>query len=245
VEAKLRSAVERSLTHSVYATAALGVTPSWHRFGPDPFHTCDTFVATVGDMDLSALSRGRAIAGALLLIAALFLGGRYLASAGSAREASRPAAAAGELRAEPRPRLVVHVVGAVRRPGLYRLADGARIAEALRRAGGATRRADLSLVNLAAPVSDGSQIVVPKRAPPVAAGSGPAGAEAAPAAGPVHLNTATVEQLDELPGVGPVTAQKIVDYREQHGAFSSVDDLDAIPGIGPARLEQLRDLVAP
>jgi competence protein ComEA len=68
---------------------------------------------------------------------------------------------------------------------------------------------------------------------------------AAPAVGPIHLNTATVEQLDELPGVGPVTAQKIVDYREQHGAFSSVDDLDAIPGIGPARLEQLRELVAP
>jgi competence protein ComEA len=197
-------------------------------------------------MDLSTLSRGRALAGALLLIAALFLGGRYLAGAGSAREA-RPAAAAsaGELRAEPRPRLVVHVVGAVKRPGLYRLADGARIADALKRAGGATRRADLSLVNLAAPVSDGTQVVVPKRAPPAPAASSEPGSEVAPAAGPVHLNTATLEQLDELPGVGPVTAQKIVDYREQHGAFSSVDDLDAIPGIGPARLEQLRELVAP
>jgi competence protein ComEA len=196
-------------------------------------------------VDLSALTRGRAIAGALLLIAALFLAGRYLAGAGSATEEGGVAsAAAGELRAEPRPRLVVHVVGAVRRPGLYRLADGARIADALRRAGGATRRADLSLVNLAAPVSDGSQVVVPSRAPPVSDASG--GGETGPApAGPIHLNTATVDQLDELPGVGPVTAQKIVDYREQHGAFSSVDDLDAIPGIGPARLEQLRELVAP
>jgi competence protein ComEA len=199
----------------------------------------------VGDVELSALSRGRAIAGALLLIAALFLGGRYLAGAGSAREVPAAPVAAGELRAEPRPRLVVHVVGAVRRPGLYRLADGARIAEALRRAGGATRKADLSLVNLAAPVSDGSQIVVPKRAPAAPAGTAPTDPGATPAAGPIHLNTATVEQLDELPGVGPVTAQKIVDYREQHGAFSSVDDLDAIPGIGPARLEQLRELVAP
>jgi competence protein ComEA len=197
-------------------------------------------------VDLSALTRGRAIAGALLLIAALFLAGRFLAGAGSATEGPRAdSAVAGDLRAEPRPRLVIHVVGAVRRPGLYRLADGARIADALRRAGGATRRADLSLVNLAAPVSDGSQVVVPKRAPSVAAGSESEAGDPAPAAGPIHLNTATVEQLDELPGVGPVTAQKIVDYREQHGAFSSVDDLDAIPGIGPARLEQLRELVAP
>jgi competence protein ComEA len=197
-------------------------------------------------VDLSALTRGRAIAGALLLIAALFLAGRFLADAGSATEGPRAdSAVAGDLRAEPRPRLVIHVVGAVRRPGLYRLADGARIADALRRAGGATRRADLSLVNLAAPVSDGSQVVVPRRAPPVSGGAAGDGGGPAAAAGPVHLNTATVEQLDELPGVGPVTAQKIVDYRDQHGAFSSVDDLDAIPGIGPARLEQLRELVAP
>jgi competence protein ComEA len=196
-------------------------------------------------MDLSALSRGRAIAGALLLIAALFIAGRFVLGAGAARD-GEPASSSptGELSAEPAPRLVVHVVGAVRRPGLYRLAHGSRIADALHRAGGATKRADLSLVNLAAPLSDGTQVVVPRRAP-VPAGSAEAGGEATPASGPVHLNTATVEQLDELPGVGPVTAEKIIDYREQHGAFSSVDDLDAIPGIGPARLEQLRDLVAP
>jgi competence protein ComEA len=198
-------------------------------------------------VDLTSLTRGRAIAGALLLIVALFVAGRFLANAGSATETTPAAASdAGELRAEPRPRLVVHVVGAVRRQGLYRLEDGARIADALRRAGGATRRADLSLVNLAAPVSDGTQVVVPKRAPPTTAdGGGGGGEDDATTAGPVHLNTATIEQLDELPGVGPVTAQKIVEYREQHGAFSSVDDLDAIPGIGPARLEQLRELVAP
>jgi competence protein ComEA len=195
-------------------------------------------------VDLSTVTRGRAIAGAALLIAALFLGGRYLAGAGTAKETQATAQSSGALEAAPTPRLVVHVVGAVRRPGLYRLRDGSRMADAVARAGGATRRADLSLVNLAAPVSDGSQVVVPRRAPPAAPGSAPAEDPAA-AAGPVHLNTATVEQLDELPGVGPVTAQKIVDYREQHGAFSSVDDLDAIPGIGPARLEQLRDLVAP
>jgi competence protein ComEA len=201
----------------------------------------------VDDMNLLWISRGRAITGALLLIAALFLAGRYFADAGSAQHARPVAASApgGELRAAPRPRLVVHVVGAVRRPGLYRLADGSRIADALRRAGGATRRADLALVNLAAPVADGTQIVVPRRAPPVSGPDAAAGGDEEAAAGPVHLNTASVEELDALPGVGPVTAQKIVDYREQHGAFSSVDDLDAIPGIGPARLEQLRELVAP
>jgi competence protein ComEA len=196
-------------------------------------------------MDLSTISRGRAIAGAILLVAALFVAGRYLAGAGSARETQPVAQASAELRAAPTPRLVIHVVGAVRRPGLYRLQDGSRIADAVRRAGGATRRADLSLVNLAAPVSDGSQVMVPRRAPPAAAGTAPAEPGAAAAAGPVRLNTATVDQLDELPGVGPVTAQKIVDYRSEHGAFSSVDDLDAIPGIGAARLEQLRELVAP
>ena len=138
------------------------------------------------------------------------------------------------------PRLVVHVVGAVRRAGLFRLPEGARVADALARAGGPTARADLSLVNLAAPLADGQQVVVPRRGAP---GSAPAGA---PATGmKVSLAMATVEQLDELPGVGPVTAQKIVDWRATHGPFRSVEDLDAIPGIGPARVEQLRDLVTP
>lgn len=138
------------------------------------------------------------------------------------------------------PQLVVHVVGAVRRAGLFRLPEGARVADALTRAGGPTTRADLSLVNLAAPLADGQQVVVPRRGPP---GSAPAGP---PATGvKVSLAMATVEQLDELPGIGPVTAQKIVDWRASHGPLRSVEDLDAIPGIGPARVEQLRDLVTP
>jgi competence protein ComEA len=141
----------------------------------------------------------------------------------------------------------VDVVGAVRRPGLYRLEQGARIADAVTRAGGATGKADLAQVNLAAPIADGEQIVVPKRGAP---GAAPAGSAGSPGAGgapsaPVQLSTATLEQLDTLPGIGPVTAQKILDYRTKHGAFSSVDELDAVPGIGPARLEQLRDLVVP
>ena len=141
------------------------------------------------------------------------------------------------------------VVGAVRRPGLYRLMQGDRVADAVARAGGATRKADLALVNLAALVSDGEQVVVPRRGAAVAAAGVPPGGAASGASGiptgPVHLNSATIEQLDALPGVGPVTAQKIVDYRQKHGAFTSVDELDAVSGIGPARLDSLRDLVAP
>jgi competence protein ComEA len=186
------------------------------------------------------ISRRRAlvlVAGLLLVL--VFLG-RQLAGSGAPPPA-RPVvveASAGEAR---RPALLVHVVGAVRLPGLYRLRDGARIADAVARAGGATRKADLALINLAAPLADGAQVVVPRRQP--AAGAGGAAPEAA--AGPVHLNTATLEQLDTLPGIGPTTAQRILDYRQENGAFSSVDELDAVPGIGPARLEQLRELVAP
>ena len=203
-------------------------------------------MATIDGMHDLQVTRTRALVGAALLVAALFVAGRFFVGSGTAT-VERPQPAAGEIEAAAPPRLVVHVVGAVRRPGLYRLVHGARIADAVRRAGGATRRADLSLVNLAAQVSDGSQVVVPRREVVDAGAATEAGQSSVggAAGGPVHLNTATLDELDALPGVGPVTAQKILDYREQHGAFSSVDDLDAIPGIGPARLEQLRELVAP
>jgi competence protein ComEA len=186
------------------------------------------------------VQRRRALAIALCGAVALLLGVRHLAAA---RAPAGAPVVAPALQAEPAPKiLIVHVVGAVRRPGLYRLADGSRVADAVRRAGGSTRRADLSLINLAAPIADGLQVVVPRRQPAAAAASGTAGATPA---GPVHLNTATLEELDALPGVGPVTAQKILDYRQQNGGFTSADDLDAVPGIGPARLENLRELVAP
>ena len=191
------------------------------------------------------ITRRRALAGALLLAALLVLAGRHLLQAG-APKAPPPAAIVAEKPASPAsPKLVVHVVGAVRRPGLYHLREGSRIADAVRRAGGATRKADTSLVNLAAPVSDGVQVVVPRRVPATGAPDvAPAGTPAA-AQGPVHLSTATLEQLDALPGIGPVTAQKILDYRQENGGFASVDELDAVPGIGPARMEQLREVVAP
>jgi competence protein ComEA len=193
-----------------------------------------------------AISARRALAGLLLLIAVLVLAGRYLVGTG-APEAPRPAPIVAEQpRAAAQPKLVVHVVGAVRRPGLYRLREGSRIADALERAGGATRKADLTVVNLAAPLADGVQVVVPARlaAATASAPVSPASAGAAPQ-GPVNLNTATLEQLDALPGVGPVTAQKILDFRDENGGFASVDELDAVPGIGPARMEQLREAVAP
>jgi competence protein ComEA len=186
---------------------------------------------------------------AILLVACvivLALLGRRLAAAGTARapapQAASLVAEAGASGGSSRaPKVVVYVVGAVRRAGLVRLVEGSRVADALERAGGPTRHADLALVNLAAPVADGQQIVVPARVPQT---GGVAGAAAA-AAGKVSLASATLDQLDELPGIGPVTAQKILDWRQSHGPLRSADDLDAIPGIGPARVEQLRDLVTP
>ena len=143
---------------------------------------------------------------------------------------ARAASSAGQL--------VVDVAGAVRRPGLYHLAAGTRIADAVAAAGGATARADVTLVNLAAPLADGEQVLVPVTGA-VAAGGGPS-----PTA-PLDLNTASAEQLDALPGVGPATAQKIIDYRQAHGPFRTIDELEGVPGIGPSKVAQLKGLVIP
>jgi competence protein ComEA len=181
------------------------------------------------------VSRRRALVVAGGLLALLVVAGHTLAGGG----APAPAPAAALLPdAAAAPKLVVHVAGAVRRPGLYRLREGSRVADAVARAGGARASADTAAVNLAAPLADGMQVLVPSR---VAGAAGPAPGTS----GRVSLNAASVAELEELPGVGPVTAQKIVDFRAAHGGLRSVDDLDAIPGIGPARIEQLRDLVAP
>jgi competence protein ComEA len=142
-------------------------------------------------------------------------------------------------------RLLVHVAGMVRRPGVYTLRAGARVADAVEHAGGARPKADLSAVNLASKLEDGRQILVPRRVGGgVAAGVAPTGGSAPGApAQPIDLNTATLEQLDTLDGVGPATAQKILDYRTEHGGFGSVDELDQVSGIGEKRLAALRDHV--
>ena len=194
-------------------------------------------------------TRRQALFGAVVLLFVLALGGRWVMRPESSAEALAvepvvPAATSTTTAPEPPAEVVVDVVGAVARPGLYRLEDGSRIADALALAGGATRRANLSAVNLAAPLVDGSQIVVPRKGEPAPAPAAAADATGAPA-GPIHLNTATLEQLEEIPGVGPVTAQRIIDFREQNGPFRSVDELDAVAGIGPKRMEQMRELVVP
>jgi competence protein ComEA len=216
-------------------------------------------------MQTIVLTRRRVLLGALVLALVLVVGARFVVRAGSAAgpgappiigsaEASAGGAAGGGAAPVVSSKLVVYVVGAVRRPGVYRLAEGTRIEDAVLRAGGTTPRADLIGVNLAAPLVDGEQVLVPARLPPAVAaaeGAPVSGGGAVPAvggavpAGPVQLSVATVEQLDTLPGIGPVTAQKIVDYRTAHGAFRSVDALDDVPVIGPSRVEQLRGLVVP
>ena len=137
------------------------------------------------------------------------------------------------------PVVVVAVSGLVREPGLVRLPTGSRVADAIAAAGGVLPGTDLSLVNLARRVSDGELIVIGLPGAMVSAGSG----GGAGPGGPVNLNTATPEQLQTLPGVGPVLAQRIVEYRDQHGGFRFVADLRHVSGIGDARYAELRDLV--
>lgn len=142
--------------------------------------------------------------------------------------------------------IVVHAAGAVAVPGLHELPVGSRVADVLAAAGGPAADADLDRVNLAAPVADGERVWFPRvgeDAPPVVAGGAVAAPGSTEPAGPVDLNSATAEQLDALPGVGPATAAAIIQHREQVGRFTSIDDLLDVPGIGDAKLAQLRDLV--
>lgn len=142
--------------------------------------------------------------------------------------------------------VVVHVAGAVARPGLYRLAAGSRVADAIDLAGGPRPRADLDRLNLAARLVDAQRVAVSRRGEPALPGpteGGPAGAEGAEPAGPVDLNSAGMAELETLPGVGPATARKILEERSRRGGFRSVQDLLRVPGIGERRFAELRDRV--
>lgn len=137
--------------------------------------------------------------------------------------------------------VVVHVAGAVAEPGVYRLPAGARVTDAVSRAGGPSGGALLEAINLAARLADGQQVVVPKAGP----GGEPAATAGAGEDGPISLGTATAEQLEAIDGIGPVTAQKILEYRDGQGGLASVDQLDQVSGIGPATMESLRARLQP
>ncbi len=156
---------------------------------------------------------------------------RSTASAGGSSASSSATSAA--------PVLVVDVVGLVRSPGIYRLPAGSRVYDAIQAAGGAVPGTDLSTLNLAAKVSDGQQLAVGVAGAPAA----PVGSGGAAATGPVDLNTASITELDALPGVGPVLAQHIIDWRTAHGRFDSIDQLREVSGIGTAKFADLRGLV--
>ena len=147
--------------------------------------------------------------------------------------------------------VVVHVSGAVKQAGVYRLAPDSRVADAIEQAGGASENADLDALNLAEPLQDGQKIHVPRKgeasAPTTASVSPPRTPRRAPQAAavqfPINLNTATAEQLEAIPGIGPVLAQRIIEYRQTHGRFQSVDELLEVRGIGSKRLESMRPYV--
>jgi competence protein ComEA len=154
-----------------------------------------------------------------------------------ATPASSPGASSGSRE------LWVDVAGAVRRPGLYKVPAGSRVAAAVERAGGVSRRGDEAGVNLAAPLRDGQQVIVPRRGAAPAAGPDVAGGAAS--AGPISLSQATEAQLESLDGIGPALAGRILDYRRQHGGFRSIDELKEVSGIGDKRFAALRKSVVP
>jgi competence protein ComEA len=187
------------------------------------------------------LSRSQLLVYVVIAVAVLVIGARWIRSSGSGSgggaELSFAADSAHET--EGARDVVVHVAGAVHRPGVYRLPTGSRVTDAVRRAGGFADGANRDAINLAARLSDGQQVVV--------AG---AGAAAAPAAaggqsGPISLGSATVEQLDQVEDIGPVTAQKIIEFRDQHGGLSSIEQLNEVDGIGPSTMQTLRSSLQP
>lgn len=157
---------------------------------------------------------------------------------------SDPSASAPEDRQSPSlaaPEVTVHVVGAVKKPGVYQLPVDSRIADAVDAAGGLAKGARAQMVNLAAKLVDGQQVVLPGAETATELAAAPSAA----AGGKISLNSADSQTLQELPGIGPALAARIIDFRTENGPFSSVEELDAVPGIGPALLGQLSELVIP
>jgi competence protein ComEA len=191
------------------------------------------------------LSRSQVLVYGAVAIALLLVGARALRAeqGGEAAAAAATSSSSWEGGLSVNPvagDVVVDVAGAVRRPGVYRMPAGARVVDAIERAGGAAADAMLEGINRAARLADGQQVVVPERGPAVAGGTVAAGEE-----GPISLGSASVDQLEEIDGIGPVTAGKIVEYRDRHGGLSSVDQLDQVSGIGPATMESLRARLQP
>jgi competence protein ComEA len=180
------------------------------------------------------------LAGLAVLVVSGFLLSRHHSGTSVENGPPAPAAAPAPVVASTQAGIVVDVGGRVRHPGLVTLPAGARVADAIAAAGGALRPADLDRIDLAAHVVDGQLLLI---GVPGAALS-PAGDGAGGAAAPVDLNTATVEQLDALPGVGPVLARRIVDWRQAHGGFRSIEDLQQVPGIGARKFSDLKALVS-
>lgn len=199
------------------------------------------------------LSRSQIVVYAALAVVALLLGARWIRSSDGAASDGGGVAYAGDTGFGGGSKafdvsgeagdVVVHVAGEVKRPGVYRLPGGSRVTDAVERAGGTTGDAAENAINLAARIADGQQVVVPASAP-----DGGGGSLAAPGAaenGPISLGTATAEALDTIEGIGPTTAQDILDYRTEHGGVGSIDELDEISGIGPATMKALRDRLQP
>lgn len=203
--------------------------------------------ATARWVGLSPQTRRRVVGGAL---AAVVIGGMAVLlvrpSVGPPPEVRLPEASAPSDAPAGREPLHVHGAGALLRPGLYRLPAGSRVADLIEAAGGPTADADVHQLNLAARVSDGDRVYVPRTGEagePAAEAAGPGGAAGAERGGKLDLNSATQGQLEELPGVGPATATAILDERKRRGRFKSIEELLEVRGIGPAKLEQIRGLV--
>jgi competence protein ComEA len=189
------------------------------------------------------LSRSQVVVYGAVAVALLLVGARAIRAEGEGPSAAAAAPSGGggvSIDASGGGDLVVDVAGAVHRPGVYRLPAGSRVVDAIGRAGGAAGGARLEGINRAARLADGQQVTVPAAGPEGTA-TGASGSED----GPIGLGSAGVEELEEIDGIGPVTAGKIVEFRERHGGLASVDQLDQVSGIGPATMESLRARLQP